>query len=217
MSIKNRFSFVLRQLKLIKIFDKVRFFLIYLKSYQQRKAFKRSYPNVILPPAYFIYETFGLAYEQYYMVSEETAKWLISYFKKHIKLHNISILDWGCGPGRIIRHIPLLLDKSCHCYGSDYNAKYIQWCSNNIPEVTFKPNSLEPPLPFEDHTFDIVYGISIFTHLSEKMYYAWFDELFRVLKPGGILLLTLQGNAFKSKLPVSKLKIFDQGYMVDSS
>jgi ubiquinone/menaquinone biosynthesis C-methylase UbiE len=214
MSIKNQISFILRKMRLIKVFDKVRFFLLYMLSFKKRKTFIKSHPNAVLPPAYYIYETFGLSYEQYFNVSEETAKWLLSFFEKHILLHNISILDWGCGPGRIIRHIPLLLDQSCRCYGTDYNAKYVKWCSDNIPEATFKLNTLEPPLPFEDNTFDVVYGISIFTHLSEKMHYAWFDELFRVLKPGGILLLTLQGNVFKSKLPESKLKIFDEGDIV---
>ena len=214
MKIKNRISLLLRQLGLIKISDKVRFYLLYLKTYGKRRAFKKSNPNTCLPPSYFIYETFGLDYEQFHNDSEETAKWLVSYFEKHKSLDNISILDWGCGPGRIIRHMPLILGKSCRCYGTDYNARYVTWCSEHIPEATFKPNGLEPPLPFENEMFDIIYGISIFTHLSEKMHYAWFDELFRVLKPEGILFLTLHGKAFKSKLSEEQCKIFDEGRIV---
>jgi len=205
---------ILRELGLIKVFDRVRFYLLFLKAYQKKKAFKKSNPDAVLPPSYFIYETFGLDYEQFYNVSVETAKWLISFFEKHKTLTDVSILDWGCGPGRIIRHLPPLLDKSCRCYGTDYNSRYVKWCAKNIPEVTFKPNNLEPPLPFEKETFDIIYGISIFTHLSEKMHYAWFDELFRVLKPGGILLLSLHGKAFKTKLSEAQKMIFDEGQLV---
>jgi SAM-dependent methyltransferase len=194
--------------------DKIRFYLLFIRTYKKRKTFKKSYPEVVLPPSYYIYETFGLDYEQFYNASKDTARWLITSFKKHKSVDHVSILDWGCGPGRIIRHIPSLLDTSCHCYGTDYNSGYIKWCSKNIPEVIFKPNQLEPPLPFGEKTFDIIYGISIFTHLSEKMHYAWFDELFRVLKPGGILFLTLHGNAFKSKLPDDKRLLFDQGKLV---
>ena len=212
--IKYRISSILRTVGLIKVFDKVRFYLLCIKTFKKRQVFKKSYPNAVLPPAYFMYETFGLDYEQFYVHSEETAKWLLSCFEKHQSLQNAKILDWGCGPGRIIRHIPHLIEKSCRCYGADYNAKYIKWCAANIPEVTFKQNGLEPPLPFEDAMFDIVYGISIFTHLSEKMHYAWFDELFRVLKPGGILFLTLHGKAFKSKLPEAQKKLFDAGQLV---
>ena len=187
---------------------------IYILTYIKKKAFEKSNPSAVLPPSYYIYETFGLDYEQYYNGSIETAKWLIMYFKKHKPLDSVNILDWGCGPGRIIRHMPSLLDQSCHCFGTDYNSRYIQWCSEHIPDVTFKANGLEPPLPFENNLFDIIYGISIFTHLSEKMHYAWIDELFRVLKPGGILFLTWHGRAFKIKLPDSKKDIFDQGQLV---
>ena len=214
MKIKYHISLLLRSLGLIKIFDKARFYLLYLKTSKQRRKFQKSNPSAILPPSYFIYETFGLDYEHFYNVSNETAKWLISFFKKHKTLENASILDWGCGPGRIIRHLPALLDNSCRCFGTDYNAKYIHWCSKNIPGVTFKTNRLAPPLSFEDHSFDVIYGISIFTHLSEKMHYEWFDELFRVLKPGGILFLTLHGKAFKSKLPEAQRVIFDKGQLV---
>jgi ubiquinone/menaquinone biosynthesis C-methylase UbiE len=214
MKIKNKISFLLRKIGIIKLFDKVFFSICYIKTYKKRKAFKKSNPTAILPPAYFIYETFGLNYEQFYSLSNETARWLISFFEKYKLLNDIHILDWGCGPGRIIRHLPSLLDKTCRCYGTDYNTKYIKWCLKNIPEVTFKPNNLEPPLPFEENTFDIIYGISIFTHLSEKMHYAWINELFRVLKPEGILFLTLHGKVFRSKLSEEQVKIFDQGQIV---
>ena len=180
----------------------------------QRRAFKKSNLHAILPPAYFIYETFGLDYEHFYNLSADAAKWLIAYFQKHIVLRNVHILDWGCGPGRIIRHLPALLDKSCRCYGTDYNSKYVNWCTKNIPEVTFLQNSLEPPLAFDNDKFDVIYGISILTHLSEEMHYSWFNELFRVLKPGGILLLSLHGNAFKIKLSEAERKIFNEGRLV---
>jgi len=211
---KNLISILLRKSGLIKIVDRLRFYLLYLKTYRKRQSFKKANPGAILPPSYFIYETFGMDYEQFYNLSLETAKWLISWFEKYQPLNNVSILDWGCGPGRIIRHLPSLLDVSCRCYGTDYNTKYIKWCTKNIPEVTFKQNNLAPPLPFEHEMFDVIYGISIFTHLSEKMHYAWFNELLRVLKPGGILFLTLHGKAFKTKLPEAQRKIFDQGHLV---
>jgi len=214
MKIKTLISLLLRKSGLIKTVDRARFYLLYLKTHKQRKAFMKSNPSVVLPPSYFMYETFGLDYEQFYQGSEETASWLIAHFKKHCSLGGIHLLDWGCGPGRIIRRMPSLLGRSCHCYGTDYNARYIKWCSENIPDVTFKTNNLEPPLLFENNMFDIIYGISIFTHLSEKMHYAWMDELFRVLKPGGILLLTMHGEAFTTKLTEAKRKIFDQGRIV---
>lgn len=135
--------------------------------------------------------------------------------KKYKTLSNIKILDWGCGPGRIVRHLPNLL-PDCDIYGSDYNYKYIEWCNENLPEITFKTNDLTPPLQFEQNYFDLIYGISIFTHLSEKMHFSWVEEFKRVLKPGGILYITAHGLAFRQKLSDADKTLFDAGRLVYS-
>ncbi len=188
--------------------------ILYIKTSKQRHKFLKENPGIKLPPPFYVYETFNLNYPAFYDKSNETAKWLVSYFRKYYTLENISILDWGCGPGRIIRHLPVLLDSSCSFYGTDYNKKYITWCSKNIPGVTFYVNNLQPPLQFMDNMFDIIYGISIFTHLSLQMHYAWFNELIRILKPGGILFLTLQGEAFRIKLSANEKNLFDAGELI---
>jgi SAM-dependent methyltransferase len=204
----------LRKTGLIKIADYIRFIICYIQTYSLRKKFLSENKGVVLPPAYYIYETFGLNYNNFYTNSTDTAKWLISYFEKYVSLENVHILDWGCGPGRVIRHLPAFLPASCSSYGTDYNKKYIQWCTKNIPQVKFKPNNLQPPLAFENNYFDIVYGISIFTHLSLEMHYLWMSELLRVTKPGGILFLTMHGDAAKSKLPEPEKGKFDNGELV---
>jgi len=214
---KYLISTLFRKLGLIKQIDKVHFYVSWLKTYKLRKRFNEEHPDVKLPPAYFIYETFNLNYFSFYDKSIETAKWLISHFEKHKKLENISVLDWGCGPGRVIRHLPSFLYNSCKFYGTDYNQKYINWCKKNISGVSFSINKLAPPLTYERNTFDIIYGISIFTHLSKEMHFAWFNELLRVLKPGGIMLLTLHGNAFKEKLTDAEKIKFEKGELVVKS
>ena len=62
--------------------------------------------------------------------------------------------------------------------------------------------------------FDVIYGISIFTHLSEQLHYDWTAELLRILKPGGILFLTTQGNAFKPKLSEEEIGHFNKNRLV---
>jgi ubiquinone/menaquinone biosynthesis C-methylase UbiE len=207
-------SSIIRSLGLIRIGDNLRYYIGLLKTYKLRKQFFIENPGIKLPPAYSIYETFNLNYFSFYNSSIETAKWLISFFEKYKKLENVKILDWGCGPGRVIRHMPNLISGSCRLYGTDYNKKYIKWCTKYLPQISFKTNKLQPPLFFEDNFFDIIYGISIFTHLSEEMHYAWFNELIRVTKSGGIIFLTLQGEVFKNKLTDSERENFDQGNLV---
>lgn len=207
----------IRKTGLIKFADTLRFYYFYCKTYTLRRDFRRQYPGIVLPPPFYMYETFGLNCFQFYADSIETASWLASYFRKYKNGTGLKILDWGCGPGRVVRHLPGFFDKSCEFYGTDYNKKYVKWCSENIAEAKFANNDLQPPLPYAPATFDIIYGISIFTHLSEEMHYQWFEELMRVLKPGGILFITLHGNAFKNKLTDSERIKFEKGELVVKS
>ena len=51
-----------------------------------------------------------------------------------------------------------------------------------------------PPLRFDDETFDLVYSLSIFSHLSADMVDAWLGELTRVTKPAGLVIVTFHGD-----------------------
>jgi len=46
------------------------------------------------------------------------------------------------------------------------------------------------------------------------MHYDWKNELTRVLKKGGILLLSMQGNSFKTILTKNEIKEFEKGNIV---
>ncbi len=61
-------------------------------------------------------------------------------------------------------------------------------------------NTLEPPLPHEDRQFDVVYALSVWTHLRANLQRAWMLEMRRVLKPGGLLIFSTQGDYFLHQL-----------------
>jgi SAM-dependent methyltransferase len=77
--------------------------------------------------------------------------------------------------------------------GTDYNRKLVNWSKKNLP-FDIKHNRLEPPLDYADGTFDLCYAISVFTHLPEELQEPWLNELCRILRPNGILLVTLSGE-----------------------
>tara|TARA_B100000809_G_scaffold118758_1_gene117051 strand:- start:14439 stop:15242 length:804 start_codon:yes stop_codon:yes gene_type:complete len=211
---KGQISNFLRRLRLIYFADWIRFYVEKYKNRSINKDFKLKNPNVILPPDYLIYESFQMNYHKYYTESIEAAKYFSNLFRKHIELKDKRILDWGCGPGRIIRHMPMVVNNGCEYFGTDYNKESIDWCSKNLSDIQFNKNSLIAQLPYDDNFVDVIYGVSIFTHLSEQLHYDWYNELYRVLKPNGIMVLTTQGDQFKVKLTDSELENYNNNHLV---
>jgi SAM-dependent methyltransferase len=114
-----------------------------------------------------------------------------------------AVLDFGCGCGRTLRHLYARAGSTLS--GSDVDAEAVEWCRNTYPAARFEVNRSRPPLPFSDGSFDLVYSISIFTHLPEARQQEWLRELRRVLRPGGIALVSIQGQ--------QALEIFQIGAM----
>lgn len=212
--IRGLLSNTIRRLGLLFTIDKLRY---YVKKRQNRKAndlFRSKHPDFQIPPDYLMYESYQMNYQKYYKDGQDSARWIIEQAQKHISLEKANILDWGCGPARVIRHMPQLLHSSTKCFGTDYNKQSIDWCRANIKNVAFNHNGLAADLQYQSGIFDLVYGISIFTHLSEDMHFAWIAELRRILKPGGVIILSMQGNNFIPKLSQNEKSRFQRGELI---
>jgi ubiquinone/menaquinone biosynthesis C-methylase UbiE len=108
------------------------------------------------------------------------------------------MLDFGCGCGRVARHWATLTDVEIH--GTDYNETLVKWCQEKLRFMETGQNDLEPPLSYRDGRFDFIYSISIFTHLPIDLQHAWVEELRRVLRPGGALMITVLGKTFADRV-----------------
>lgn len=102
------------------------------------------------------------------------------------------ILDFGCGCGRTLVHVKKLAPNA-HIEGIDIDARAIDWCKQNLTFATFASSQELPPTSCAADSFDFVYVISVFTHLAEDYQFRWLEELRRIIKPGGVLLLTVHG------------------------
>jgi SAM-dependent methyltransferase len=122
-----------------------------------------------------------------------------------------AILDFGCGCGRVLRRWHSLHARIC---GTDLSTSAIKWCRAHLPFVEAGVNALEPPLTYGDASFDLVYALSVLTHLPVATQLAWRDEFGRVLRPGGHLLLTLCGDAYVEKLRGEERRIYADGECV---
>jgi SAM-dependent methyltransferase len=125
-----------------------------------------------------------------------------------------AILDWGCGCGRVIRHWWRL--PRTRVYGCDINPRMIEWCDANLHFADVCVTGLEPPLPYSDSSFDLVYAFSVFTHLPEDLQHSWIRECLRVLKPQGYLLMSTMGDYYLSlqRLSESERQAFLNGDVV---
>ncbi len=204
---------IFRSLGLISTLDYIMYRYLRLKKSAANKAFKKEFPEVPIPPDYILYEAHQIDYRAYYTNGLGDAKYLIDLFSKYISLEGKTVLDWGCGPSRVIRHFPSLIPSSTF-YGCDYNVGTIEWNKNNIKNVTFEVNDLHPPTVFESVFFDAIYGLSIFTHLSEENHKKWIDELHRICAPNGIVLMTTHGEVYKVKLLKHELERFEANELV---
>jgi SAM-dependent methyltransferase len=123
-----------------------------------------------------------------------------------------AILDFGCGCGRVIRHWRTL--TSAALYGSDFNPALVEWCRRHLPFAEFQSNTLEPRLDFADQQFEFAYALSVFTHMPEDLQQPWMSELWRVLRPGGHLLITTQGEEYVPKLTDAERARYRAGQIV---
>src|SRR5437763_16995405 len=69
-------------------------------------------------------------------------------------------------------------------------------CGQALSYGTYEVNLSIPPTSFQAGNFDLICAYSVFSHLSESVHIRWIEEFSRILKPGGVLVVTTLGRAF---------------------
>jgi len=105
------------------------------------------------------------------------------------------VLDAGCGPGR---NLVYLLREGCRVFAADTNPQAVEQVrrlavslSNPSPAENFRVAPVEQ-MPFPDAVADVVICSAVlhFARSSEH-FLAMLNELWRVLRPGGLLFCRL--------------------------
>jgi 2-polyprenyl-3-methyl-5-hydroxy-6-metoxy-1,4-benzoquinol methylase len=102
-----------------------------------------------------------------------------------------NILDWGCGSGRLTRY--LIGETASAITGVDIDSDNIGWCQQAYPGGSFETVPLRPRTALAEGKFNLVFGLSVLTHLQENDQFLWLEELQRITAPGALLLLSVQG------------------------
>lgn len=118
---------------------------------------------------------------------------LLAALPEGFSLEGKRILDFGCGAGRTLRHFLAAGDPG-EFWGCDIDAASIAWLQGALsPPLHPFVNAELPPLGQPDQSFDLIYCVSVFTHLTAS-WSAWLLELHRLLRPGGLLVATFMGE-----------------------
>ena len=100
------------------------------------------------------------------------------------------LYDFGGSTGRVFRHF-FCQERSFEIWSSDFKLGTYRWNQRYLPaELRLFLSTFTPPLPLPDRHFDLITGFSVFTHI-DYLESPWLLELRRILKPGGLLYLTI--------------------------
>lgn len=132
-------------------------------------------------------------WELYEGVGRASMEGLLAALPDGYQLDGCRVLDFGCGAGRTLRHF-VAAGNPAELWGCDIDATSIEWLKESLsPPVHPFVSRERPPLAVPDGMFDLVYCVSVFTHLSQS-WSAWLVELHRVLRPDGLLLASFMGE-----------------------
>lgn len=200
---------LLRKLHLLPIVEKIFLIINVFKNYKSNLKYSREH-NIKIPPYSLMFDAYNHCnlslYHNSGKIHADIIKDIISQYKS---IEEITLCEWGCGAARILQQF-----DNAELIGTDYNGKTIAWCKKNFPNIRFIKNELCPPLPLESNSIDVLYCISVFTHLSEEQQILWINEIKRVLKPNGLFIASFHGNRTLNALLPFELKSINEGKVV---
>jgi SAM-dependent methyltransferase len=121
------------------------------------------------------------------------------------------VLDVGCGIGRLTYECGWYLDDDATYAGLDISPTVIDWLNTNyaprlrgfrfdfldVYNESYRPSGSDNPeqvrFPYEDEQFDVVCAFEVFMHVSLDAVRHYLREITRVLRPGGLAVVTFVG------------------------
>jgi trans-aconitate methyltransferase len=182
-----------------------------LKYQSKNIQWKNQHPFTALPPDTLLYETGKLDYATYFQSGQEAAAEIESLCKLFSISPIQSILDWGCGVGRVTRHLPTYFPNA-NIVGADSNPDCIQWLQNNIPAIQWLQSNAADRGETLTESYNLIIALSVLTHLPANEQTNWLKKLHNLLHPEGLVWLSTHGKAYLHQLThQQKKQLSEQG------
>lgn len=151
---------------------------------------------------------FGEFHFAYWVSGFATYKQLVAIARAH-GVEQGAYFDFGGSTGRVFRHFHFQSDRwtvsSC-----DFKRTSVEWNLAHYPSAIQAFQGMYFPfLPIEDRTFDLVSAMSVFTHIDETET-NWLMELRRVMKPGGIAVITVHNDDHWPIMPPELRRVIER-------
>jgi len=115
-------------------------------------------------------------------------------------INDRTILDFGCGYGRIIR-LMYYYSSPARIWGLDPWEKSIELCrADGVLGQLAVSDYLPTAIPVGDASFDLIYSFSVFTHLSERAATLALTTLRRYVAQGGLFVITIRPKEYWDQL-----------------
>ncbi len=149
------------------------------------------------------YQATRASSEQNYF-SASRGRWIAHQTRKYVsRIPHPSILDVGCGKGHFLEHLSNAFAGTGTLSGCDFSAESIDAASQrlsgrrNVDTIALTDGMT---LPFPDASFDVAYSIEVVEHLDEQTLRQYLAQCARVLRPGGLLVVTTPNSEDLEKL-----------------
>ncbi len=123
----------------------------------------------------------------YRILKDSYAKW------SRQPLRASSILDFGCGWGRLTRLFAKDLPPA-QIFGCDSDPKILEWC-RELPGTFRQSETKLRRVPF-DERFNLAFAFSVFTHLGPATHRSALEALHAALDVNGLLIVTIRPRGF---------------------
>ena len=122
---------------------------------------------------------------------------------------NAKVVDVGCGAG--VPVTKFLVDSGLSVTGVDFSESMLNLATKNVPEATFvKQNMTE--LDFKDDTFDGLTACYAIIHVPREKHGPLFQTFHRILKPNGIMLITMGSTGWEGTAAFHGVPMFWSHY-----